>query len=212
MTDDAVRRPTAQRELLRRWVLWTTVGEVAGFTAPALAGVLTVQARPLSAWAALVLAGMVEGAALGWAQSRVLQPLLPQLNGGRFTALTSAAAMVAYAVGMAPSSLGDRLPEAPRWALVSSGVVGGVVLLASIGTAQWLELRRVLPRSSRWIGTTAMAWTLGLATFLAVATPLWREGQAAPVRVAIGVGAAFAMAVVVALVTGAALVRLVGRR
>jgi hypothetical protein len=55
--------------------------------------------------------------------------------------------------------------------------MGTVLLLCSMGTAQWLVLRRIEVDAPWWIGVTAAAWVAGLAVFLAVATPLWREGQ-----------------------------------
>ncbi|WP_270889313.1 hypothetical protein [Pedococcus sp. 5OH_020] len=199
------------RAALRRWFLWTTAGEVAGFTVPAVTGVLTVTSPAPAAWSALVLAGAIEGAALGWAQASALRPLLPRIDRRRFTALTSVAAMVAYAVAMTPSVMGERLLQTPAWIVVPACVVAATVLLGSIGFAQWLELRRLLPHPASWIGWTALAWTLGLSSFMAVAVPLWHEDQAAAAAIAVAVTAAFVMAVVVALVTGAALLRLVRR-
>lgn len=78
------------------------------------------------------------------------------------------------------------------------GIVVVVLLLASIGTGQWLELRRHLPRSWPWIPATAAAWCLGLGAFFAIAPPLWQEGQ----PLAVGLLGALAMAVTMAAVTG----------
>lgn len=194
--------------LLWRWVTWTTVGEVLGFTVPALAGALT--ASWAGQWAVLVLvgAGAVEGTALGWAQARALLPVLPALRTRRFVLGTAVAAAFAYLLGMLPSALGERLTELPVTVLVLGGLVAGLLLLASIGTAQWLELRHHLPRSGSWVVVTGCAWTLGLVAFSAVAMPLWQEGQSLPVLVAIGVLGAVVMASTVALVTGAGMVRL----
>lgn len=67
-----------------------------------------------------------------------------------------------------------------------------------------------MPRAGRWVALTAAAWTAGLAVFMAIATPLWHEGQPVALVVLIGVAAGLAMALTVATVTGAGLVRLVG--
>jgi hypothetical protein len=80
--------------------------------------------------------------------------------------------------------------------------VVGSCLLASIGTAQWLELRNHVPHAGRWIAGTAAAWCIALAAFAAISTPLWQEGQATWLRVVIGVLAGLVMAVTMAAVTG----------
>jgi hypothetical protein len=192
--------------LWRRWVVVTTAGEVAGFTAPAVAGAVTTAAdvSGLPQAAALVAAGAVEGAVLGWAQARVLRAVVPGLNGRWWIGATAGAAMLAYAAGMLPS----LLPPLPLPGMIAVGVFAGAVLLASIGTAQWLVLRRCRPGIAWWIPVTAGAWVLGLAGFFAVATPLWQPGQSIVVIAGIGVLAAVVMAAVVAAVTGWAVVRL----
>jgi hypothetical protein len=199
------------RTLWRRWVLWTTAGEVAGFTAPAVAGVLTADVDGMRPLVALVLAGLVEGAALGAAQAHVLRSALPALEARAFTVATAAGAAFAYLVGMTPPTLHDDLADLPGPVLAAGAAVGGTLLLGSIGTTQWWVLRRVLPRSGSWVLTTAAAWLVGLAVFLLVATPLWHEGQSTLGAVGVGVGAAVLMAATVAMLTGAALVRLLRR-
>ena len=189
---------TTAREVWTRWVLWTTTAEVAGFVAPAVVGVVTADREGAAQLVPLVAAGLVEGAALGAGQAHVLRDVLPGLRVRAFVVATSLAAGLAYAVAMVPAA----------WL----AALGGVVLLASIGTGQWLVLREVLPRSASWVLTTALAWLAGLVVFLVVATPLWHEGQPVVVAVAIGLVAAVLMAATAAAVTGAALVRLLGRR
>jgi hypothetical protein len=154
------------------------------------------------------VAGAVEGAILGWAQARVLRSVLPGLDTRSWTSATAGGAMVAYVMGMLPSLL---LPL-PAPAMVAIGMVAGTVLLASIGTAQWLILRRYQPHTAWWIPVTAVAWLLGLAGFLAVAMPLWKPGESGAVIFGIGLIAALVMAGVVAAVTGGAVVRLARRR
>src|SRR5215207_8713603 len=74
--------PIQPGALWRRWVGVTTAGEVAGFTAPALAGAVTTTAEVsgLAQAAVLVLAGAAEGGLLGWAQGLVLRRVLPGLD------------------------------------------------------------------------------------------------------------------------------------
>lgn len=202
---------TSGREVWTRWVVWTTTAEVAGFAAPAAAGVATAQRQGAAQYVPLVAAGLVEGAALGAGQAHVLRDVLPGLRVRAFVAATAVAAAVAYATAMLPAAWQPAFAGLPAPVLVLLAVLGGGVLLASIGTGQWLVLREVIPRSAGWVLTTALAWLAGLGVFLLVATPLWREGQAVALTVLVGLVAAALMAFTVAVVTGAALLRLLAR-
>ncbi|MEK6439048.1 hypothetical protein [Pseudonocardia sp. T1-2H] len=202
--------PPTSSALWRRWFAWVTLGEFVGFVAPAVVGAVSTTWSLPAAAAALLLAGADEGGALGWAQAHVLGPQLPALRRGRFVAATALAAVLAYALGLIPMALGERLAALPVAVVVAGGVVGGACLLATIGTAQWLVLRTVRPRSAWWIATTAGAWAAGLLVFTTVATPLWQPGQALPLIIAIGVLGGLVMAATVAGLTGAAAVRLLG--
>lgn len=96
----------------------------------------------------------------------------------------------------------------PPAAWIASAGLAAVLLLASIGTAQWFELRRHVKRAWRWIAGSAAAWAAGLAVFMVVAPPLWEPGQPAWLTALIGAGAAVLMAATMALVTGLVLWRL----
>jgi hypothetical protein len=189
-----------------RWFTITTTGELLGFTVPALAGALTTAHHLDGRPQALILAaaGAVEGALLGWSQAVVLRRVITGLDTGPWVRATASGAVLAYAMGMLPSLLFPL----PVPAMVAVGAVAGTVLLASIGTAQWLVLRRYRPHSAWWIATTAGAWILGLAAFLAIATPLWHPGQSTALVILVGVLAGLAMAATVAAVTGWAALRL----
>jgi hypothetical protein len=204
-----------RRALLREWVWSVTVAECVGFAAPALAGAVSAGWGVVGAVALLVPAGAVAGAALGAAQARLLRRVLPRarapFDAGRFVVATSAGGAFAYLVAMVPAMLGERLQRIPLPLLVLLGAVLAVLLLASIGFAQWTVLRAAVPRSASWIATTAGAWALGLLLFLAVVTPLRQPGQPVLVVAAIGLLGGLLMAVAVALVTGVAALRLVRR-
>jgi len=192
----------------RSWFGWTTAGETLGFTVPAAAAALTADR---SAWVtvpALLAAGAVEGALLGLAQATVLRRVLPALPASRWVIATSAAAVVAWLIGLLPSVFGGQLTTWPAWLQIAAGGIGGTILLLSIGSAQWLVLRDHLPRAGRWIAITAGAWLAGLAAFMVVATPLWHEGQPALLIAVIGAFAGLVMAATVAAITGFGLVRL----
>jgi hypothetical protein len=198
-----------RRALWRRWVLVTTAGELAGFCVPASVGAVASAGHldGLGSAAILVAAGAVEGAMLGWAQATVLRGVVAGLDTGSWVRATALGAVVAYAMGMVPSVFFPL----PVLAMVAIAAVAGTVLLGSIGTAQWLVLRRHRPGSGWWIGTTAAAWLVGLGAFLAIAMPLWQPGQPVTLIVAIAVLAGLVMAAVVAAVTGWAVLRLRGR-
>lgn len=194
----------------RRWFWWATAGEVVGFALPAATGVASWDWSAHWSLVALVAAGTVEGGVLGAAQAHVLAGEVPALRRRAWVGATAAGAALAYLVGMAPATLAG-LRGLPPPLLVLLAAVGAVVLLGSIGTAQWLVLRHAIPRSASWVLTTAGAWLAGLAVFMVVATPLWHEGQSPVLAVAIGLGAGLLMAATVAATTGLALCRLLGR-
>lgn len=196
------------RAFLRRWLIVVTLGELAGFTLPAVVGSLTADRLPAVSYPALVGAGFVEGAVLGWAQWRVARSRLPALSRGRWIGLTSIGAALAYAVALLAPTFWETLSEWEVGAQVAVFAAGGTVVLLTIGVAQWFELRRHVVRAGRWVATTAFAWCLALGVFFAIATPLWQEGQAFSLTLLIGIAAGLAMALTMAVVTGAALLRL----
>lgn len=103
-----------------------------------------------------------------------------------------------------PSTPGQARPRPHR---PDPGRDRGAV--GSLGTTQWLVLRRHRPHTTWWIGLTALAWVLGLAAFLAVALPLRHPGQPVAWIVLIGLLAGLVVAGTVAGVTGCGVVRLV---
>ena len=195
----------------RRWVMATTCGELAGFAIPAIVGAAAASADigEGASMAVLVLAGVGEGTVLGWAQSRMLRRELPELRTGSWIRATAAGAAVAWAIGMLPSTLGRQLLALWPPLLVGLGVVAGVVLVATIGFAQWLVLRRHVDGSGSWVVANALAWVAGLAVvFAAIGIA---PGDSPVLIAAFGVLGGLAMGLTVALVTGLFLVRLLDR-
>jgi hypothetical protein len=88
---------------------------------------------------------------------------------------------------------------------------GALVLLFSIGFAQWTVLRAHVGGAGRWIWGTALAWTIALGLFVAVTTPLWQPGQPTAVTALVGVLGGLVMATAVAALTGWLAVRLTAR-
>jgi hypothetical protein len=201
----AHRAPGGGR-LWARWTLATTAGETLGFGVPAAVGALAywldVPAGTIVLLA--VAAGVGEGAILGFAQSRVLRRELAGFSARDWVAATAAAAALGWAVGMPLGVYGSSLPTA---ALVAGAFVAAVVLLVAVGGAQWLVLRRHVARAGLWIPANALAWLLGLTVPFA-AMSLVAEGDPPAVVLAAGIASGLGMGLVVAGVTGLALVRL----
>jgi hypothetical protein len=196
------------RPLARAWFRTVTAAEFAGFAVPAAVGALTADAEPALAVGALLAAGALEGSMLGWGQAMVLGRALTGLSRRRWIWATAAAAVLAYIIGLAPSTFASSLASFPVWAVAATSAVLGTALLASIGTAQWLILRHHVARAGRWIVATALAWLVGLAVFLAFTMPLWQPGQALALTILIGLAGGLLMAATTSAVTGRALRRL----
>jgi len=189
----------------RAWFRWVTAGEFCGFAAPAAVGAVT-HSPPL-----LVLAGLVEGLVLGWAQTLVLNRVLPLFPAVRWSAATALAAGLSWAVVLGVSVNGERLVRLPAAALVPLATTAGMAVLLPIGCAQWLVLRHRVEHAHRWVWATSAARGLALVVLLAVATPLWRPGQGPLTRVLVGVVAGLPMSATAAAITAVAVGRLVGR-
>jgi NhaP-type Na+/H+ or K+/H+ antiporter len=204
----------AEPRLWRRWALATAIGELVGFAAPAFAWALVARAvagmgapaAALLTFAVLVAAGSVEGAVLGYAQWRALRHALPAIRWPQWTGATAIAAALAWALGMLPNTLMDAAGVGVGGMIAAWAIVAPAILL-SIGVAQWLVLRRHLPRAALWIPANIVGWILGLApTFIGPAlasetTPVWALA-------AIAVASGLAMGCIVGGVTGWALLRL----
>lgn len=209
VSDDRV---SAGRDALWwRWFVTVTVGEFLGFAVPATIAALTVHAdAPVNA-VALLVAGTVEGIVLGSFQAYVLRMVFTGLRPAAWVAATAAGALVAWSMGVVPI-LTDGFAGWPVLLMAPVVTVGGIVLLSSIGVAQWVVLRAHADGATRWIWATAVAWLAGLAVFTAFTTPLWQPGQDTAAVVAIGIVGGVLMAASMAAVTGWFLVRLVSAR
>jgi len=185
-----------------------TAAETLGFAFAACVGALTADHRAVIVLPSLFVAGAFEGGALGWGQATVLRHALPGLSRSTWIAATAAAASVAYLIGLIPSMFATSAAAWPPALLAIVYAVLGTVLLATIGTAQWLMLRRRVERAWRWIISTGIAWIAGLGLFLGFTMPLWRPGQPLALTVAIGVAGGLLMAATTSAVTGLALRRL----
>jgi len=193
------------RPLLLRWVTVVSGAEALGFTFPAVVGATTASDASSVAVPALLAAGLIEGTFLGVGQAIVLRRAVPDLLPRRWVLATAVGAMIAYALGLVPSTLGV---DWTRSATVAGAIVLGVLILVTLGVAQWLVVRRHVRHAYLWILITAGAWLAGMAVFLGFSTPLWQEGQSLLAAIGIGVVGGLLMAVVTAGITGVGLVKM----
>lgn len=201
--------------IYRRWVAFCTAGELLGFGGiPVIGGITVVLltsgldtgTRALLLYAVAVVGGAGEGAVLGWFQLRVLEALLPRLDGQHWLLATASAAAAAWALGMLPSTLDDLFSIA-TWLQVAIWIPAAVLILISIGAAQSMVLRGVVSNPGSWLVANVLGWLAGLPwTFLLPA--LLPESAPVAVWIATFAVAGVLMGLTVGLVTGLALLRL----
>ncbi len=143
-----------------RWVIAVTLAETAGYLVPASAGILSARAGigGLAQAALVVVAGLFEGLALGAAQAWAFPLPVRRLRYALFTALGAGVAWLSVMSAAALARTGAVPPALVAVAALGAGLVG----LAAIGSAQWLELRRHAAMAHRWIAWTGLAWVIAL--------------------------------------------------
>lgn len=211
----ALLEPPAQRPvrgprpgLRRRWTLAFVAGELVGFVPPAIVGATlgSIGVSDPVLVAGLTLAGLLEGACIGFAQRLVLRTDAPQVDGRAWMLATIVAAGLAWFVGMGGGALmGAQSDPSPLLLVVL--VPAWLAGLASMGFLQWLVLRRVVPRSARWVPVTTGAWMLGVMIPV-VALSVAPNGWPWWAHAVVGVVAAVAMGLCVGALTGGTLERL----
>ena len=172
------------------------VGETLGFAVAAgIAVAATAGGWPPSvAVPAIVAAGGIEGLLLASGQLIGLGRFAPRR--GPWLAATSVGAAVAWAIGMAPSTLGLAVLDP----VVIAFLVGAaLVLLAAIPTAQWLVIRH-RPGSLRWIPGNMGAWAAA-AIWTAAPSPFIDENSPIVLVALLYVAAGVLMAATVAVLT-----------
>jgi hypothetical protein len=197
-----VQRGSSGGEFFRRWVWWTVAGEAVGFGVAAGTGAI-VATQGIGGWLAFALmlgAGATEGALLGTGQAVAMRRLrLPSRTVRRWPLVTSAAAVVAWSIGMLPSSV-PNIPWSNPVTWVAAAVLGSVLLL-SIPTAQFLVLRTSLRTAWRWIPANVLGWALGVAWTIAP-SPLVDASTPIVVLILLYATAGVLMAITVAAITG----------
>jgi hypothetical protein len=195
--------------LRQRWVVAFVAGELVGFLPPAVTGaaLATAGVGDLTLTVGLTLAGSLEGAALGYAQARVVTGVLPGLSMRRWILATALGAALAWLAGMGGSAAIGAFGTAALFLAVPGFALG----LPAMGFLQWRTLRDVLPRSGRWVPVTTGAWLVGVpipVLALGLVPDDWPEAA----RAVVAVLAAVAMGATVALLTGTTLLHLLRTR
>lgn len=179
---EATMRPPSRTwwdwTLWLQWALANVAGEVLGLGlagAVAITLVLTI-GEPGTALVAVMMAGVMiaagalEGVIVGFTQWLVLRRRLRRLSWWEWVTATAIGALVAWAVGMAPSTLmalnqsarsspPPPMSDAVKYAFAS---VMGVALGTILGAPQWRVLRRYVSRASLWVWANAAAWAIGM--------------------------------------------------
>jgi hypothetical protein len=161
------------------WLRWVAAN--AGAELVGLGGSALLWAVGLLYWndrlgvipgAILVVVGatLLEGTAVGVAQWAVLRSRLPRLTLASWWIATGLGALVAWTLGMIPSTMMDLTSGAngaPPFEMSDAlqGVLAagmGFVLGPILGLPQWRVLRRHVATAGWWIPANALAWAAGM--------------------------------------------------
>ena len=160
------------------WVMACVLAEAIGMTAAATAARIADQAQaqghgPETALAVVVCGGLVEGAALGLLQGRVLGPVLGSTAARRWALGTFVVAGVGWAAASTPAVFASHDPSdpSPPLLLVLVAAAGlGIAMGAVLGTVQALALRSRVLRPWRWVPISAAGWTPAMVVIFVGAT------------------------------------------
>ena len=205
-----------------RWIGANVAGEVVGFgaagTAIAALGATVDEASGpaglLLALGMVLLAGVVEGSAVGYAQWLMLRRLLPELSRGSWVAASVAGGTLACGVGMAigttaadmmgGASPGAASAEPPLWLILAGSAVIGIVAGALLSAVQWLVLRRSSAGAGCWVPAHSAGWALGMVVAIAGLDPVF-DSEALLVQIGGSVLVGLAMGAAAAAISGLAL-------
>lgn len=180
------------------WLRACIGAEAIGMTAAASAArtATWLDARDVpAAWslAVVVAGGLVEGAALGLLQARVLRPGLGPRRAGRWAVATTVVAGLAWAAGAAPATLGSSGGAPPPLLLVlAGGAAIGAVTGALLGAAQAASSRCGRTATLRWTAASAGGWTAAMPViYLGAGLPgaAWPTLAVVPLGTATGLAA-----------------------
>jgi hypothetical protein len=212
-----------RERLWRRWVVANAWAEVVGLGISGAAAALvlprTSGTTPSVVGGAVLIvlvAGLVEGGTVGWAQHRVLRAALPGLTLRRWVGATVLGSLVAWTLGMLPStalgmadvgSVEMSATEPPLTLQLLFAAALGLVAGPILGGAQAVVLRDHVTGAWRWLPANAAAWAVGMPLVFLVAGGVPPASHPALVVAVIAVTLAVVGAVVGAI-HGAVLIRM----
>lgn len=156
------------------WVSSCAIAEAIGMTAAAGAARAADGLGVVAGLSVIVAGGLVEGTALGWAQSHVLARIVPALSRSRYLVATVLVAGLGWAAASAPAAVGGGSDDTqPPLALVLLGAAGiGLVMGPLLGAAQATALRGAVAHPGRWVLANTAAWPVAMVViFLGATTP-----------------------------------------
>jgi hypothetical protein len=152
--------------MFMRWVAACAVGEalglsLSGVVAAVVGAVFAPDVGDPAPWmlrALMVLAGFIEGACVGAAQSALLRQRFPDLSAVNFTLVTGVGMAAGWGLGSALAGGAEDFASPNLGTMVVFALGSGVGLGAILGTAQALLLRRHTASAHRWIAANAVGW------------------------------------------------------
>jgi hypothetical protein len=156
-----------------------------GIAGPAETAVIVLAAEGM-----VVIATILEGDVVGLAQWLVLRRILMQITGRRWIGATALGALVAWVLGMLPSTVMSlqettgnvEPPEFRAGTAIGLAFVMGLALGPILAFFQWLVLRQHLPCAGWWIPANAVAWAFGMMLIFAGAGTI--SAEASPLTIA----------------------------
>ncbi len=169
---------TSKRTLWLRWLGANALGELAGLglTLAVIAWVFSVTddqvgtVAVLASFLVAVASGAIEATSVGLAQWWAMHPWLPSITRRTWWMATLIGALVAYVLGYLPATL-MSLSQRTSQSQVAEPAQGIVLLLACglgavagavLSFAQWMALRKKVPRAGWWIPANMLAWLVGM--------------------------------------------------
>jgi hypothetical protein len=163
------------------WLRWMGANAFAellglGMTFAVVAWVFSVmgnQAGTIAVLASFLIAaasGAIEATLVGLAQWWAMHPWFPAITRRDWWLATLVGALLAYVLGYLPStlmSLGEsasqsQATEPPQWLVLLLAAGLGAVAGAVLSFAQWLVLRKRVPRAGWWVPANILAWLVGM--------------------------------------------------
>jgi hypothetical protein len=145
-----------------------TAAATAGRVSQGLTGESPSGIQLLAAFSIVVAAGLIEGVALGVAQSTSLSAWLPGRLRTRWLLVTVAVAGLGWGGASASVMLGGPAGPGPTLAVFIGGAVGlGVGMGAVLGAAQAWVMHRQVPHPWRWVTANMVAWAVAMPIIFA---------------------------------------------